>query len=115
MSEKKSRMLVIGNSLLFAGIHSLGAMEMSSKFSAARFSKDQVSHDLAVKAIRIYIILSVIWTVGNCLILYSEYGMFGLACALATNLAFALWIILSYISVYRMSVNNNNLKMSRIF
>jgi hypothetical protein len=116
MKEKKSAMLIIGKALLFSGIQfSLGSVEMSSKFSVKNFSKDQETLDNAVRALRDYDIIAVLWTVGNCLVFYANYGLFGLMASLITNIIFILWINLSYYVAFREAAKANNLKVPSLF
>lgn len=103
-------MLVVGKALLFAGIQfSLGSVEMSSKFSVKNFSNDQPTLNNAVDALRDYMIIAVIWTIGCCLVFYANYGAVGLAAALAANAVFVLWIYLSYYASFRQAAQKYNL------
>ena len=114
--EKKSLMLIIGETLLFAGIQfSLGSVEMSSKFSVKNFSTDQDTLNNAVKALRDYDIIALIWTVGTCFVFCSIYGWVGLVSSLLTNLVFVLWINLSYYSSFRYAAKKNGLKVPGLF
>jgi len=116
MKEKKSANLIIGKALLFAGIQfSLGSVEMSSKFSVANFAKDQDTLDNAAKSLRDYIIIAVIWTIGNCLVFSANYGLFGFIASLLTNTLFVMWIVFSYIDTFKKAAAKNNLKMPKVF
>lgn len=109
MNKQKDTMLVIGKALLFAGIQfSLGGIEMSSKFSV-KLTKDQETLDNAVVALREYVFVGFIWMIGNCLVFYSCYGWRGLVAAAVANLAFMLWIYLSYYASFRTAARKNNL------
>lgn len=109
-------MLIIGKALLFAGIQfSLGSVEMSSKFSVKNFSKDQETLDNAVKALRDYDIVALIWTIGTCLVFYANYKWLGLFASLITNLVFVLWINLSYYASFRFAAKKYNLKVPSLF
>jgi hypothetical protein len=108
----KSAMLVIGKSLLFAGIQfSLGSVEMSSKFSVKNFSKDQETLDNAIKALRDYNLVALIWMLGTCLVFYSNYQLLGLLSSLITNLVFVLWINLTYYSAFNEAAKKYGLKV----
>ncbi len=112
----KSLMLIIGKSLLFAGIQfSLGSVEMSSKFSVKNFSKDQATLNAAVDALRDYIIIAIIWTLGNCFVFYSNYGWKGLVSSLVANVVFILWIYISYYFAFRTAARANGLKVPGLF
>lgn len=108
--RKKSLMLIVGKALLFAGIQfSLGSVEMSSKFSVKNFSNDQDTLNNAVEALRDYMIIATIWTIGCCLVFYSNYSWIGLISALIANIVFILWIYLSYYASFRQAARKYNL------
>lgn len=113
---KKSLMLIVGKALLFAGIQfSLGSVEMSSKFSVKNFANDQETLNNAVEALRDYIIIAAIWTVGCCLVFYSNYHWIGLIASLVANLIFVAWIYLSYYASFRQAAKKNNLVVPGLF
>ena len=110
MAKSKSLMLIVGKALLFAGIQfSLGSVEMSSKFSVKNFSSDQATLNNAVDALRDYMIIALIWTIGCCFVFYSNYQWPGLTAALVANTVFVLWIYLSYYASFRQAAKKYNL------
>jgi hypothetical protein len=77
---------MIGDSLLYGSIQfSIGSVELSSKFSVKNFSKDQETLENAIDALHDYIAISIIWTIGVCMILYSSHGYLGVAAGLVSN------------------------------
>lgn len=110
MKKQKDLMLIVGKALLFAGIQfSLGSVEMSSKFSVKNFAKNQETLNNAVDALRDYVIIGIIWLIGNGLVFYSNYGWPGLLSSFSANMAFILWIYLSYYASFRAAAKSNNL------
>ena len=88
---------------------------MSSKFSVMNFSKDQVTLQRAADALRGYIIIGTLWTIGTALALWAEHGQCGLWIGLAANLAIMAWIVLSYIKAFREAAEHYGLQIPKIF
>jgi hypothetical protein len=113
---KKSLMLIVGKALLFAGIQfSLGSVEMSSKFSVKNFASDQETLNNAVSALRDYIIIAAIWTLGCCLVFFSNYGFIGLGASLVANIIFVSWIYFSYYASFRQAAKKYGLQVPGLF
>ena len=107
---------IIGKALLYAAIQaSIGGIEMSSKFDIMNFSKDQETLQYAVIALRNYIMIGSIWTVGTVLSLYSTHGLSGAFLGLSTNIAMMSWIILSYIATFKEVATKYKLYVPRLF
>ena len=115
-TDRKDIYKIIGKSILFASMQfAIGSVEMSSKFSVKNFSKDQETLQHAADALRDYIIIGFLWTIGTCLIFYTSYGVFGIVVNLITNLLIVLWIYLSYLQSFKSASIKNNLQMPKIF
>ncbi len=107
---------IIGQAIFYASIQSsLGSVEMSSKFSVMNFSKDQETLQRAADALRGYIIIGTLWSIGTALALWAEHGQCGLWMGVAANLAVMMWIILSYIKAFREAAERYNLEIPKIF
>lgn len=107
---------VIGKAILFASMQfAIGSVEMSSKFSVKNFSKDQGTLQNAADALRDYVIIALLWTMGNAFVFYASYGMPGAWIAIAANIFIILWIYLSYIKAFKDAVAKNGLQMPTVF
>ncbi len=107
---------VIGKAILFASMQfAIGSVEMSSKFSVKNFSKDQGTLQNAADALRDYIIIAMLWTLGNAFVFYASYGMPGAWIAIGANIFIILWIYLSYIKAFKDATLKNNLQMPTVF
>ncbi len=107
---------VIGKAILFASMQfAIGSVEMSSKFSVKNFSKDQGTLQNAADALRDYIIIALLWTLGNAFVFYASYGMPGAWIAIGANIFIIMWIYLSYIKAFKDAVAKNNLQMPTVF
>lgn len=80
---------------------------MSSKFSVKNFSKDQQTLQNAADALMDYIRISFIWTIGVTLLLFSKYGILGAITSLIANGIVVAWIYYSYISAFKVSLEEN--------
>ena len=100
---------MLGEAILFASIQfSIGSVEMSSKFSVKNFCSDQQTLQNAADALSDYLKISIIWTIGVILLLYSKYKWMGALAGIVSNLIVILWIHLSYMSAFKSAVNKNN-------
>lgn len=100
---------MLGEAILFASIQfSIGSVEMSSKFSVKNFCSDQPTLQNAADALSDYLKISIIWTIGVILLLYSKYKWMGALAGIVSNLIVILWIYLSYMSAFKSAVNKNN-------
>lgn len=107
---------IIAKAIFYASIQSsLGSVEMSSKFSVMNFSKDQETLQRAADALRSYIIIAVIWTIGTILALYASHGWCGAWIGLAANAVMMGWIIISYVKAFSEAAKRYNLKPPTIF
>lgn len=87
----------IGEAILFGSIQfSIGSVEMSSKFSVMNFSKDQETLQNAAYALTDYLKIALLWTIGTCLIGYSNFDYLGLYASLVVNIIIIGWIAYSY-------------------
>ena len=115
-SDSADTFKIIGKAILFASMQfAIGSVEMSSKFSVKNFSKDQGTLQNAADALRDYIIIALLWTLGNAFVFYSSYGMRGAWIAIAANIFIILWIYLSYLKAFRDATIKNNLQMPTVF
>ncbi len=107
---------IIGKAIFLASIQSsIGAVEQSSKFSVLNFSKDQETLQRAADALRSYMIIAVVWTIGTVLSLYASYGWCGGWVGLAANVVMIGWIYFSYVSAFETAAKNYNLKYPVVF
>jgi hypothetical protein len=114
MESHASLARIVGKAIFFASIQSsLGSVEMSSKFSVMNFSKDQETLQRAADALRSYVIIAVIWTIGTILSLYASYGWCGAWIGLAANAVMMGWIVISYIRAE--AAKRYNLEIPTVF
>lgn len=107
---------IIGKSILFASMQfAIGSVEMSSKFSVKNFSKDQETLQNAADALRDYMIIGLLWTLGTSLIFYANYGRIGIVTNVVVNLFIMMWIYLSYLKAFRDAADKYGLKMPHVF
>ena len=107
---------VVAKAIFYASIQSsIGSVEMSSKFSVMNFSKDQVTLQRAADALRSYILIGTLWTIGTVLSLYASNGMFGVYCGLIANVVMMGWILFSYMDAFKQAAKHYNLKVPTIF
>jgi hypothetical protein len=106
IEKKKNAFYILGKAILMASMQfAIGSVEMSSKFSVKNFSKDQRTLDNAIKALKDYMIIGALWTIGTGMIFYVNYGMKGLSMNLIANFSIMLWIYLSYYAAFNESVD----------
>lgn len=97
MNNNEKIYKAIGEAILFGSIQfSIGSVEMSSKFSVMNFSKDQETLQNAANALTDYLKIALLWTIGTCLIGYSNFGDLGLYSSLIVNTLIIGWIVYSY-------------------
>jgi hypothetical protein len=102
---------IVGKGIFYASIQaSIGSVELSSKFSVINFAKDQKTLDNAAKALRGYIIIGGIWTLGTVLSMYASYGTSGAVIGFLSNAVMMAWIIVSYIQAFKLAAANYGLK-----
>ena len=102
LSQNCSTVELLGEAILFSSIQfSIGSVEMSSKFSVKNFSNDQATLQNAADALSDYLKISIVWTIGVVLLLYSKYKFIGLLAGLVSNSIVILWIYLSYMSAFK--------------
>lgn len=106
----------ISKAIFLASIQSsIGAVEMSSKFSVLNFSKDQATLQRAADALRSYMIIAVIWTVGTVLSLYASHGVCGGWVGFAANAVMMAWIYFSYTTAFKTAAKENGLQIPVVF
>ncbi len=116
MEPHKSLARVIGKAIFYASIQaSIGSVELSSKFSVINFSKDQETLQRAADALRSYVIVAVVWTIGTILSLYASYGWCGAWIGLAANMVMMGWIIISYIHAFAEAAKRYHLEIPSVF
>ena len=99
---------MLGEAILFASIQfSIGSVEMSSKFSVKNFCSDQPTLQNAADALTDYLRISIIWTIGVILLLYSKYKFTGALAGVISNLIVILWIYVSYMAAFKSAVNKD--------
>lgn len=115
-NKGKSLATVIAKAIFYASIQaSIGSVEMSSKFSVMNFSKDQETLQRAADALRSYLIIGVIWTIGTILALYAAYGWKGGWIGFVANAIMMAWIIVSYNNSFREASRRYDLEMPQVF
>jgi hypothetical protein len=87
----------------------IGSVEMSSKFSVKNFAKDQDTLQNAADALSDYLIIGLLWTIGTCLIFYSNYKWNGVIINTVINFAIMYWIYWSYIKSFKSASDKYNL------
>ena len=106
----------VAKAIFYASIQaSIGSVEMSSKFSVINFSKDQETLQRAADALKSYMIVGTIWTVGTMLALYASNGWCGATVGLAANLVMLSWILISYMKAFKEAAKRYNLQEPVIF
>ena len=118
MSVDSSRSLarIVAKAIFYSSIQaSLGSIEMSSKFSVMNFSKDQETLQRAADALKSYIIIAVIWTIGTILALYASYGWCGAWIGLAANAVMMGWIVISYVRAFAEAAKRYGLQEPTVF
>lgn len=106
----------VSKAIFYASIQaSIGSVEMSSKFSVMNFSKDQETLQRAADALRSYIIVAMIWTIGTILALYASHGVYGGIIGGIANLVMMLWIYLSYLKAFQYAAKEHGLKEPVVF
>jgi hypothetical protein len=106
---------VVGKAIFLSSIiSSLGSVEMSSRFSVLNFSKDQVTLQRAADALRSFLMVSSLWTVGTMLSLFAEYGWCGALIGLLACLIMMAWIIISYIKAFKEAAKENHLQVPEV-
>lgn len=111
MNKRENIFYILGKAILFASIQfCVGSVEMSSKFSVKNFAKDQDTLDNAISALRDYMIIGVLWTIGTSMIFFVNYGMKGLVLNVVANLFIMLWIYQSYMVAFDEAATKNKLK-----
>jgi len=107
---------VIAKAIFYSSIlSSIGSVEMSSKFSVMNFSKDQTTLQRAADALRSFIIIGAVWTIGTALALYASHGWCGIWIGLICSAIMMLWIILSYIKAFKDAAKENHLQVPTVF
>ena len=106
----------IGEAILFGSIQfSIGSVEMSSKFSVMNFSKDQETLQNAAYALSDYLKIALLWTIGTCLIGYSNFDKLGLYTSLFVNIMIVGWIGYSYHVCFLKAAQKYNLEYPKLY
>ena len=79
------------------------------------FSKDQETLQNAVYALTDYLKIALLWTIGTCLIGYSNFGYLGLYASLIVNTLIIGWIVYSYHLCFLKASKKYNLVYPRLF
>jgi len=107
---------IIGKGIFLSSITSaIASVEMSSKFSVMNFSKDQLTLQRAADALRNYMIIGTIWTIGVVLYLYASYGARGGWIGLMTNAIMQGWIYFSYVYAFKQAAKEHGLQEPTVF
>ena len=113
---KKNPFYILGKAILFGALQfSIGSVEMSSKFSVRNFATNQETLDNAILALRDYIIIGLLWTLGTSLIFFVNYGVLGISLNIGINVAIIFWIYISYYNAFQDAATKNNLQVKSIF
>lgn len=107
---------LVSEAIFYSSIQaSIGSVEMSSKFSVKNFSKDQDTLNNAAVALKNYIWIASIWTIGTILSLYATHGTIGAVVGLIANTVMMGWIIVSYKWAFQEAATKNKLQEPIIF
>ena len=107
---------IIGESAILAANQvAIGSVSMSSKFSVLNFSKDQVTLQNALEALRSYMRMGLFWGLATMLVMYASYDMIGLITSFIANFLLMAWIILSYKDAFESAAKNYNLIEPTLF
>jgi hypothetical protein len=110
MSDNKELFKVIGEAILLGSIQfSIASVELSSKFSVINFSKDNQTLQNAKDALNGYMFIGVMWTVGVCLVLFANHGLYGAVAGFISNLTVLIWIWVSYQNAFANAKLKNGL------
>lgn len=116
INKKTNICYILGKAILMASMQfAIGSVEMSSKFSVKNFAKDQPTLDNAISALRDYMIIGGLWTLGTSLIFYVNYGMNGLIVNVIANLSIITWIYASYYVAFNEAASKYNLEVHGLF
>lgn len=88
---------------------------MSSSFSVKSFSKDQKTLQDAATALRQYVVVGVMWMIGNILVLSASYGTAGALAGVVGNAIVIMWIWKLYTDAFDDAMQNYNLDPPVIF
>lgn len=114
--DTKELAAAVSTAIFYASIQaSIGSVEMSSKFSVMNFSKDQITLQRAADALKSYMIIAMVWTIGTILALYASHGWCGAWIGLASNVVMMAWIYFSYIKAFKEAANHYGLQMPTVF
>lgn len=112
----KKNAKIAGEALMHAGLQAAWAsVEMSSKFSILSFAKDQDTLQRAADALRGYLIIGSIWTLGSSAVLWSEYNSKGIIAGLLANIGVMGWITWSYLKAFDEASRRYNLQKPSLF
>jgi uncharacterized protein YaaW (UPF0174 family) len=116
MNLSKETLKLLGKSILLCSQQfAIGSVLMSSSFSVKSFSKDQKTLQDAATALRQYIVVGVMWMIGNILVLGASYGMRGAVAAFIGNAIVILWIWKLYTAAFEDAMENYKLDPPVIF
>jgi len=106
---------IVGKAIFLSSIlSSIASVEMSSKFSVLNFSKDQQTLQRAADALKNFIIIGSVWTIGTMLSLFAEYGWCASLIGLLACLIMMAWIIISYIKAFKDAAKENHLQVPEV-
>jgi hypothetical protein len=101
---------VIGEAILYSSIQfAIGSVEMSSKFSVKNFSKDQETLQNAADALKDYIKIGLLWTIGVAILMYCSSGIQGAIAAVVSNFLIMYWTYDSYMKCFEIAAKTNKL------
>jgi hypothetical protein len=114
--ESKELAKAVAKAIFYASIQaSIGSVEMSSKFSVLNFASSQEVLQRAADALRSYMIIAVVWTVGTVLALYASHGIPGAWVGLIANLIMMGWIYISYVKAFKEAAKRHGLQEPTVF
>lgn len=107
---------ILGQAIFYSSIQAaIGSVEMSSRFSVMNFSKDQETLQNAADALRSYMFVAIMWTLATVLVMYSQYGCYGILAALVANILYVGWIYFSYINAFNSAAKKYGLHPPVVF
>lgn len=115
-SESHDWAKLISKAIFYASIQaSCASCELSSKYSVMNFSKDQKTLQRGADALKSYLVIATVWTIGTMLTLYANYGIYGMIAGLIANLIMTGWIFLSYMHAFQVAAKENKLEFPKVF
>lgn len=113
--NKNKTAKIIGHALFFGALQlSLSTIELIPRLMIHSHNTQEALNN-ACKSLRDYMIIGISWTIATCLVMYAQYGFFGLFAGLVCNMVYICWIFFSYRNAFRKNAEKNGLTVPNIF